>query len=280
MRTFVVGDTHGNVRGFKQVLERAQFDKKNDTLICLGDIADGWPFVYELVEEFLTIDNLVKIRGNHDVWAMQWFKYGRVENIWYTQGGKETMDSYTKNPTRLVDPRHKAFWLEEDWFYYYIDEQRLFVHAGFDYRKAISNQLYMSDYYWDRSLWNHLLGLENYNSGSQPLVKIKNAIFYISDVGKSFRSFNEIHKAVEKGEIEEDNIIREVYIGHTALGGNSRNIHKKEIFYPKTLFGVTNMDTGAGFAGNCSMMNIDTKEVFVSDTAADLYQSHEFSGRI
>jgi len=34
------------------------------------------------------------------------------------------------------------------------------------------------------------------------------------------------------------------------------------------------MDTGAGWQGKLSMMNIDTKEIFQSDPIADLYQEH------
>ena len=40
-RTLVIGDVHGNHRGLLQCLERSGFDKENDTLISLGDVADG-----------------------------------------------------------------------------------------------------------------------------------------------------------------------------------------------------------------------------------------------
>ncbi len=43
MRTFVLGDVHGAARALKQVLERSSFDYSADRLVCLGDVADGWP---------------------------------------------------------------------------------------------------------------------------------------------------------------------------------------------------------------------------------------------
>ena len=46
-KTFVVGDIHGGYKSLMQVLGRAKFDYEKDTLICLGDVADGWPEVDE-----------------------------------------------------------------------------------------------------------------------------------------------------------------------------------------------------------------------------------------
>lgn len=62
---------------------------------------------------------------------------------------------------------------------------------------------------------------------------------------------------------------KEVYVGHTS-------IYKYSVL-PPTYGNVTFMDTGAGFEGVLSIMNIDTKEVWQSDLVADLYP--ENSGR-
>ena len=42
-RTLVIGDLHGNYLGFKQALERCNFDYNNDTLISLGDGKELYP---------------------------------------------------------------------------------------------------------------------------------------------------------------------------------------------------------------------------------------------
>ncbi|MFD2537934.1 metallophosphoesterase [Sphingobacterium chuzhouense] len=62
-RTLVMGDLHGSHLALKQCLERCGFDHGNDTLIQLGDVADGRDGVYQCVEELLEIENLMQSLG-------------------------------------------------------------------------------------------------------------------------------------------------------------------------------------------------------------------------
>lgn len=55
----------------------------------------------------------------------------------------------------------------------------------------------------------------------------------------------------------------EVYVGHTTIWDHSH----KPICYGNIWF----MDTGGGWEGKLSLMNIDTKEVFQSDMVEELY---------
>ncbi len=57
----------------------------------------------------------------------------------------------------------------------------------------------------------------------------------------------------------------EVYVGHTPIPF-SRPLHA---------MGVWLMDTGAGWSGVLSMMNVETKETFISDPVPDLYPGVE-----
>lgn len=41
MRTLVIGDIHGGLKGLQQVLENVVL-QKDDHLIFLGDLVDGW----------------------------------------------------------------------------------------------------------------------------------------------------------------------------------------------------------------------------------------------
>ncbi len=59
MATFVMGDIHGGYKALVQCLQRAQFDYQRDTLIQLGDIADGYDEVFACVEELLKITHLI-----------------------------------------------------------------------------------------------------------------------------------------------------------------------------------------------------------------------------
>lgn len=56
---------------------------------------------------------------------------------------------------------------------------------------------------------------------------------------------------------------KEIYLGHTSIYLES---HK-----PITNANVTFMDTGAGWEGVLSMMNVESKELFQSDKVSDLY---------
>ena len=48
-RRIVCGDIHGAHLALLQCLERSNFDFENDTLILIGDVVDGWPYVYVFV---------------------------------------------------------------------------------------------------------------------------------------------------------------------------------------------------------------------------------------
>lgn len=86
MTTFVLGDIHGRIRAFNEVLEKARFSFKHDTLICLGDTVDGGKHSYECVEKLLEVDHLVYCMGNHDCITMDteiltkrgWLKYSEI----------------------------------------------------------------------------------------------------------------------------------------------------------------------------------------------------------
>src|ERR1700733_8341028 len=95
MSTFVMGDIHGAKRALKQCLERSGFDPVQDTLIQLGDVADGFEEVYECVETLLQLPNLIAIKGNHDEWFLEFIETGYHPTAW-TQGGAATAVSYLR----------------------------------------------------------------------------------------------------------------------------------------------------------------------------------------
>jgi serine/threonine protein phosphatase 1 len=148
MKTFVVGDIHGRIEALKEVLTLSNFDYDNDKLILLGDIADGGYEVYECVEELLKIKNLVFIIGNHDVWFMNYMKSGWSADIWQSQGGKNTVESYAKFNYN-IPVTHQEFF--NNGIFYYIQDNKLFVHGGYDTKYPIEQQT-QHDLTWDREL--------------------------------------------------------------------------------------------------------------------------------
>lgn len=270
-RIFVIGDIHGAHIPLKQCLERSGFDKENDLLITLGDICDGWPYVYECVEELLTIKNRIDIIGNHDNWFQYWLQFGLHPDEW-AQGGRGTALSYLREIDKedLIQPKpysrgyitalnsgdipesHRRFF-ENQIPYYKDDKKRLFIHAGFYRFQTLSHMLQQdpSVFYWDRDLWNKALS---------------------------------VHKG-EKLKFKEE--FTEIYIGHTATLNWSYNEKKvnsiiipgnEPITTPMHADIIWNLDTGAGSHGKLTIMDIDTKQYWQSDPVNDIYGEYKPRG--
>ena len=227
-KTFVLGDCHGGYKALLQVLERSGFDYENDTLISLGDICDGWSEVFECVEELLKIKNLIAIRGNHDQWFYEYIRTGFHGSQW-EQGAHATKNSYGKR-SMMIPESHERFFGTQ--YNYYIDEQnRCFVHGGFNRHYDIKDQSVPYIYYWDRDLWLQALSAKGIISG----FKFKIA-----------------------------NNFKEVFIGHTSTTNWGTD-------KPMQAVNIWNLDTGGGFKGRLTLMNVDTKEYFQSDLLTELY---------
>lgn len=244
-RTFCIGDIHGGYKALIQLLNTINFNYENDKLIVLGDVTDGWPETAEVIEELLKIKRLIYIKGNHDEWTERFLLdalengVNRNNNIWYSQGGDATYYSYKANP-ELVE-KHLDF-LSKALLYYLDDDNRIFLHAGFNPKLALDKQRFLD------------VGQTN---------KSENAMFYWD------RSFWE--KVIESGE-SDDAIVwgqyKEIFIGHTPT--TRYNVDGR----PINIGNVWNMDTGATYDGKLSIINIDTKEVTQSEPVYTLYPEH------
>lgn len=161
MKTFVIGDIHGEYDKFINCLDHVKFDLDNDQLIQLGDVVDRGPKSFEVVDHLLKFKNLIPIRGNHDVCFLNYLRSGQ-QNVLWNQGGRETYESYYNN----CDGDIEKFPIEHLLFFknqlnYYVDENNIcFVHAGFKPEYLIYEQPEISDLYWDRDLWNSALKAE------------------------------------------------------------------------------------------------------------------------
>lgn len=216
-RVFVMGDIHGAFKAFMQCLNRSGFEYEKDHLICLGDVADGWPETRQSVEELMKIKHLTYVLGNHDFWALNWMREGIDDDIWLSQGGKATIHSYAgKAPLSHIEFFEKAK-------RYFLLENKLFVHAGIDVRYPLERQS-MQVLLWDRELARTAMS-----------VHLKKAHANITGYD-------------------------EVYIGHTPVSPP-----------PQRMCEIWFMDTGAGWDGVLSMMDLASKEIFMSDPVPQLY---------
>jgi serine/threonine protein phosphatase 1 len=234
MKKFVIGDIHGSNKALLQVLEKSGFDRESDLLISLGDIADGWNEVPECVDTLLSIKNLIAIRGNHDVWCYDWFEMGASPLIWTQQGGQATLDAYVRTG-KMTEDSHKAFWKNQV-DYHIDDDNRLFIHGGWDYVEGFPRGAMLP-----------------VNAGS-----IAKECHWDRSVLSGARSaFGDKNRPGKFKALEQ---FKEIYIGHTAMNGE-----------PKQFGNLWNLDTGAGWNGQLTIMDIDSKEFWQSDFTTVLH---------
>jgi serine/threonine protein phosphatase 1 len=240
-RALVLGDVHGAYRALVQVMDASHFNPKSDRLICLGDVSDRWPEVSRCFDELLKVRDLIYILGNHDWWLLQWFIKQEVKEIWIEQGGSESIHSYLRLPLeeRTMEI-HKHRELLEKALHYYIDEDnRLFVHGGFDWNKSISEQNprdgEFSEYTWNRNLLNTAWRWhreQQMKPDSEPI---------------NFGDF------------------KDIFIGHTSTAAIDPT------YKPVHLCNLWALDQGAGWGGKLTLMDVDTKEYWQSDKTISLY---------
>lgn len=233
-RTLVIGDIHGGLKALQQAIERANVSI-DDTLIFLGDYVDGWSESSAVIDFVISLSYrqpCIFIKGNHDVWCEEWLRTGIADSEWLMHGGKLTINSY-RGLNKDVKKLHLDFF--EQMKDYLIDEHgRLFIHAGFSSMHGPHKEVYRSNYYWDRTLWEMALTLDE-------RIKKDSLLF-----PKRLRHFHEI------------------YIGHTPTLYYDTSI-------PMKAANVWNIDTGAAFTGKLTIMDIDDKQFWQSDVVADLY---------
>lgn len=240
-RTLVIGDIHGGLKALHQVLERAKVTKE-DTLIFLGDYVDGWsesPQVLDFLMELKTTNECVFIRGNHDELLLDWLlNHNRNidEGMWYKHGGQATVLAYA-SVTNEKKQIHMDF-LRSLKDYYLDGKNRLFIHAGFTNMNGIDHEYFPKLFYWDRSLWETALALDE----SLPI----DSLYY----PRRLILYNEI------------------YIGHTPVTKINKTV-------PVNKACVWNVDTGAAFLGPLTIMDIDTKQYWQSDPLNELYSNEK-----
>lgn len=237
-RIFVIGDIHGAYKALNQVLDRANL-KKDDRLIFLGDYVDGWSESSKVIQRLIELSNThdcLFIRGNHDALFQEWLETKTENRLWLRNGGGSTIASYNKFSKAELDKHH--MFLSNLQNYYIDDDQRLFVHGGFTKLSGPKNEYYDYVFYWDRTLWETAVATDPNLAKDDPRFP------------ERFTHF------------------KEIFIGHTPV---TRLGETK----PFKALNVWNADTGAGFDGPLSMLEVNTKEVIQSDPVKELYPNEQ-----
>ncbi|WP_179351351.1 metallophosphoesterase family protein [Winogradskyella vidalii] len=238
MRTLVIGDIHGGLKGLIELLEIAKVNS-DDHLVFLGDYVDGWSESAQVIQYLIELSKTnacVFIKGNHDVWCEQWLASGVDNDVWLDHGGAGTIESYS-GFSKDEKAAHLDFF-EAMPLFHIDDNKRLFVHAGFTSMHGAEKEIDVRNFYFDRTLWEMALTMD-----------------------KRIKKDSEIYPNRLKH-------YSEIYIGHTP----TINYHKTK---PMQAMNVWNIDTGAAFTGPVSAVDIDTKDVYQSDKLMDLYPNEK-----
>jgi serine/threonine protein phosphatase 1 len=150
-RVYAVGDIHGRLDLFEQLLQRIQADDAargtaDTTLILLGDLIDRGPDSRAMVDRAMELAQSGKVRvlaGNHEEMLLVSMDNDEALRHFLRHGGKETLFSYGLDPAEysrsklpdlrarlgaLVPAEHIAFFhAMED---HIVIGDYLFVHAG------------------------------------------------------------------------------------------------------------------------------------------------------
>lgn len=240
-RTLVIGDIHGSLRALHQIMERANVTEK-DILIFLGDYVDGWSQSPEVIDYLIDLgknQECIFIRGNHDELLLQWLTGNNEhfnEEMWFQHGGEATVTAYAK----VSEEKKKVHieFLKSLENYFLDDKNRLFIHAGFTNVNGIAYEYFPKLFYWDRTLWEMALALDERIS--------KDSAFYPKRLS----------------------LYDEIYIGHTPITRINETVPVKKSC-------VWNVDTGAAFNGFLTILDVDSKEFWQSEPVFSLYPTEK-----
>ena len=236
--TFVIGDIHGGLKALQQVISRANVTG-SDKLIFLGDYVDGWsetPAVLDFLIDLSATYPCVFMQGNHEEMLIKWLKKEDDNELWRFHGGEATVQAYQNIPLKTIE-KHISF-LEKLNEYYIDNKNRLFVHAGFTHLKGVAFEYFRGMLWWDRTLWETAMAVDGNLSADSVRYPQRLKLY------------------------------KEIYVGHTPVirfGASA----------PMNFANVWNVDTGAAFTGKLSILNVDTKEYWQSDSLPDLYPAEK-----
>lgn len=229
MRTLTIGDIHGRYNALKEVLDKSKFNYDKDKLIVLGDIVDGGINTYKVIEKLLKIKNVVFVRGNHDEFWMNHITNGWAESIWINQGGSETIKSYGGKaiPGDSLNDKPKLLDI-----------------------RGINIPVTHQDFFNKSKLWHIENDMLFVHGGINPKVPIEGQ-----------RKFDllwdrDLIKYAKKHPIPP---YKKVFIGHTT----TQNIDGGLL--PVKLNNLICLDTGAGWNGKLTIMDIKTEKYWQSE---------------
>lgn len=130
MRTLAIGDIHGCLTALETLL-RVVDVQPDDLVVTLGDYVDRGPDSRGVIDLLISLwrkDQLIAIRGNHDLMMCEARRKRSTMANWLALGGDATLKSY-RGLSGGVPQEHWDF-LQHALADYYETATHIYVHAG------------------------------------------------------------------------------------------------------------------------------------------------------
>ncbi len=145
-RYLAIGDIHGCINALTSLVDFVAF-RPEDTIVTLGDYIDRGPdssAVLDFIIELGETNNLVPLRGNHEIMMLDSREKKSWFHAWMDYGGDATLLSYSSSAGDTgsfadVPDSHIDF-LEHKLVPYYECKSHFFVHANADANVALEDQ--------------------------------------------------------------------------------------------------------------------------------------------
>lgn len=136
MRRFAVSDIHGCFKTFRHLIENIIALQKKDYLFLLGDYIDRGPDSKGVLDYILQLKeagyNLVALRGNHEVLALESLNNPTKYDSWIINGGQKTLNSFGVSDIHEIPELY--FRVFGSLPYYTLLPDYWLVHAGFNFK--------------------------------------------------------------------------------------------------------------------------------------------------
>lgn len=146
-RILVVGDLHEMYKDFHHLLyDLVQYDPQKDFLILLGDYIDKGNRPIETIEAVMGLcqesPHVIALRGNHEEMMIQYFENGNSD--WEQEGSPSTIEEFQTMQKTSPEQFQKIIEFMKSLPLYHEmnlgSKHYVFVHAGFDITRPISEQ--------------------------------------------------------------------------------------------------------------------------------------------
>jgi serine/threonine protein phosphatase 1 len=140
-RVIAIGDIHGCAAALRKLIEVID-PQQDDVLIPLGDCVDRGPDSRDVIVDLLSLRErcrLVPLMGNHEEMLLNFLDGRPQPDNWLLCGGKETLDSYTRQDKQATIPREHIDFIRS-WVDYAETNSHFFVHGSYHPDQRLPDQ--------------------------------------------------------------------------------------------------------------------------------------------